>query len=574
MEGPCSGAAGYAVMTRASDYRSGKSHGNENFPVASLLIARRHRPLILAFYAFARTADDVSDHPGLSADKKLKLLDSLKQALLGQGDDQPEAVALRKALQDRNIDSIHALDLLEAFRRDVLKPRYRSWGELMDYCRYSAMPVGRFVLEAHGEDRALWPASDAICTALQVINHLQDCGADYRNLDRVYLPLDDLKSAGAEVGMLGGGRTPPELRRCLDAVLLRTAKLLDEGRPLPRQVKDFRLALELEVIIRLADHQLARLKTVDPLRERARLGPAATAAASAGGVLMALGYRLARRQNKTAPRVQTVLPVQSAAGSSFYTAMRVLPREQRKAMLNIYAFCRAVDDIADSGGARELRLDALDGWRRRISRLYRGADSDGLADLASSIAHYDLSEQDFLAVIDGMEMDVREDIRAPDMRKLDLYCDRVASAVGRLSVRVFGLKRQDGDGLAHHLGRALQLTNILRDLDEDAALGRLYLPREALRAAGIRTTDPFAVLAHPGLDKACLLLAARAYRHYDRAQDIMRRGPRHAVRAPRIMADVYRNVLDHLVARGWERRIKIRLPRARLATIVLRHAFL
>ncbi len=562
-------------MMRASDFRSGKSYRNENFPIASLLIAQRYRAVILAFYAFARTADDVSDHPGLSAEEKLKLLDGLKKALLGERTDQPEAVVLRNALHARNLDNIHALELLEAFRRDVLNPRYRSWGDLLDYCRYSAMPVGRFVLDVHGENRELWPAADAICAALQIINHLQDCGRDYRDLDRVYLPLDELKSSGAEIGMLGGGRTPPELRRCLDGVLARTTMLLDSGRSLPQRVKDFRLALELEVIIRLADRQLARLKSADPLQENARLGPVATAAVSAAGVLNGLVHRLTHRNADAAtPSTLSALPVQSAAGSSFYTAMRVLPREQRNAMLNIYAFCRAVDDIADSQGDRQTRLAELDGWRRRISDAYHQPPSDTLADLADSIRRFGLPEKDFLAVIDGMEMDVREQIRAPSMRTLDLYCDRVASAVGRLSVSVFGLARQDGEELAHHLGRALQLTNILRDLDEDAALGRLYLPREALRAAGIRTSDPFAVLNHAGLDRACRLLASRAYRHYDRAQDIMRRSPRHAVRAPRIMAEVYRNVLDHLVARGWERRSKVRVPRARLATIVLRHAFL
>jgi squalene synthase HpnD len=171
----------------------------------------------------------------------------------------------------------------------------------------------------------------------------------------------------------------------------------------------------------------------------------------------------------------------TASGSSFYAAMRILPREQREAMFQIYSFCRKVDDIADSDGPRGERLAALQQWRDDIDALYQGDPPPRLRDYVTSVKKFDLQRADFLAIVDGMEMDVPQDIRAPDLATLDLYCDRVASAVGRLSVRVFGLPTDDGIALAHHLGRALQLTNILRDIDEDAAIGRLYLPREGLR---------------------------------------------------------------------------------------------
>src|ERR1700684_643056 len=192
----------------------------------------------------------------------------------------------------------------------------------------------------------------------------------------------------------------------------------------------------------------------------------------------------------------------SASGSSFYAAMRILPHEQREAMFQIYSFCRQVDDIADSDGPRPQRLAALQRWRDDIDALYRGDPPARLRDYAASVARFDLKREDFLAIVDGMEMDVPRDIRAPDLATLDLYCDRVASAVGRLSVRVFGLAQDDGILLAHHLGRALQLTNILRDIDEDAAIGRLYLPREGLQQAGIPLTDPLKVTADPALPKA------------------------------------------------------------------------
>src|SRR5471032_2996477 len=226
----------------------------------------------------------------------------------------------------------------------------------------------------------------------------------------------------------------------------------------------------------------------------------------------------------------------SASGSSFYAAMRILPREQREAMFQIYSFCRQVDDIADSDGPRPARLAALQQWRDDIDALYRGQPPARLAGYAASVKRFDLKREDFLAIVDGMEMDVPQDIRAPDLATLDLYCDRVASAVGRLSVRVFGLSQDDGILLAHHLGRALQLTNILRDIDEDAGIGRLYLPREGLLHAGITSSDPLKVIADPALPKVCAPLVERARAHFEKADQVMKRNSRRVVRAPRIMS--------------------------------------
>jgi squalene synthase HpnD len=263
-----------------------------------------------------------------------------------------------------------------------------------------------------------------------------------------------------------------------------------------------------------------------------------------------------------------------ASGSSFYNAMRILPRAQRDAMFEIYSFCRQVDDIADSSGARDPRRDELDRWRADIDALYAGEPVPRTRGLVAPVKDFGLRREDFHAVIDGMEMDVVADIRAPDDATLDTYCNRVASAVGRLSVRVFGMEEQDGIALAHHLGRALQLTNILRDIDEDAAIGRLYLPAEALREAGIASTDPATVLASPALGQVCARVVERARGHFAEADRIMARSPRRCVRAPRIMGEAYRLILDSLIARGWSQpRRPIHLPRARLIWIILRHAF-
>jgi phytoene synthase len=265
----------------------------------------------------------------------------------------------------------------------------------------------------------------------------------------------------------------------------------------------------------------------------------------------------------------------TASGSSFYAAMRILPHDQREAMFQIYSFCRQVDDIADSTGPREVRLAELQQWREDIDALYKGHPPPRLRDYAPSVQKFGLEREDFLAIVDGMEMDVPTDIRAPDLATLDLYCDRVASAVGRLSVRVFGLAREEGVLLAHHLGRALQLTNILRDIDEDAAIGRLYLPREALQNAGISSTDPLRVVADPALPKACAPLVGRARAHFEKADEIMARNPRRIVRAPRIMSKYYRTILQLLVERGFANpRRPVRLNKMAKIGIVLRYAFI
>jgi presqualene diphosphate synthase len=265
----------------------------------------------------------------------------------------------------------------------------------------------------------------------------------------------------------------------------------------------------------------------------------------------------------------------TASGSSFYAAMRILPREQREAMFHIYSFCRQVDDIADSDGPRPERLAALQQWRDDINALYAGNPSPRVADYVASVKQFSLQREDFLAIIDGMEMDVPQEIRAPDTATLDLYCDRVASAVGRLSVRVFGLPTEDGILLAHHLGRALQLTNILRDIDEDAGLGRLYLPSEELRKVGITSTDPDVVAKDPHLPEVCAPLVDRARGHFAKADEIMMRQPRRLVRAPRIMSKYYRAILQLLIARGFASpRAPVRVGKLARLAIVFRYAFI
>jgi squalene synthase HpnC len=268
-----------------------KTHRDENFPVASRLISARHRGTILAFYRFARAADDVADSPALAQSEKLALLDRLEDTLLGKNDVAADALPLRAAIAKRGLSPRHAQDLLTAFRMDVTKLRYSDWDDLIHYCTYSAMPVGRFVLDVHGENRATWPASDALCAALQIINHLQDCGADYKNLDRVYLPLDIFARYGAAVGDLAAVKASPALLSAIRDLAKHTGTLLDAAKPFAVQIADLHLGLEVAVIRRLATTLRRMLLRRDPLSERVHL----TKPGFAGLGLIGIGEGLMRR---------------------------------------------------------------------------------------------------------------------------------------------------------------------------------------------------------------------------------------------------------------------------------------
>jgi len=286
-------------MTNVNPSRSGKTHRQENFPVASLLVRAQHRPIILAFYYFVRAADDVADDPALTSAEKIERLDRMEAALLGDGarNEYPEAAALRLALAERGLAPRHAQDLVKAFRLDAVKLRYADWNDLISYCAVSAMPVGRFVLDVHGESPSTWAASDAICAALQIINHLQDCGEDYRNLDRVYLPLDILASHGVAIEALGAKTASPGLRSCIAELAVRTAELLREGDGLVGAIADWRLRAEISVIHALAMRLTRVLAEKDPLGDETHLSKW-----QAGWIGLFAAYRGATRGSGPASR--------------------------------------------------------------------------------------------------------------------------------------------------------------------------------------------------------------------------------------------------------------------------------
>lgn len=273
---------------------SGKWSGSENFPVGSWLLPARLRPHVMAFYGFARAADDIADSASLSPDDKLDRLDLFEAALLGEVPDSPalaRAVNLRASLAQTGVTTAHAVDLLAAFKQDAVKQRYSDWEDLMDYCGKSASPVGRYLLDLHGEARSDWPPSDALCIALQVINHLQDCQADYRSLDRVYLPQDWLEAAGTNVAALEGSSASVGLRIVLDNCLDGVDRLLRQARRLPFAMRDRGLGYESAAILALAERLAAKLRTGDPIAGRVALRKPAMAITALGGILRRIrGY--------------------------------------------------------------------------------------------------------------------------------------------------------------------------------------------------------------------------------------------------------------------------------------------
>jgi squalene synthase HpnC len=290
-------------MTASAELRSGKGSSDENFPVASLLIRRRHRPAILAYYEFVRVADDIADHAKLTPAEKITRLDRLEASLLGQNDQEPQGVALRGVLRAHGLSPIHAQHVLRAFRQDVTKLRYANWDELIGYCQFSAMPVGRYVLDVHGESQSTWPASDALCAALQIINHIQDCAGDYRDLDRVYIPADALAANGLTVDILDQTQGTPAFRHCVQGLLDDVSVLLVQSRPLATMVNDTRLAMEIAAIQKLAERLVGVLRVRDPLSEKVHLSKTGMLITVATGVAGVLSRKLWTR---AAPAVATV----------------------------------------------------------------------------------------------------------------------------------------------------------------------------------------------------------------------------------------------------------------------------
>jgi phytoene synthase len=531
-----------------------RDHDAENFPVASRLLAPALRAKVLGFYRFVRTADDIADSPALSPAEKLARLAALEAAL----DDPATAEPAARPLHESGCGTAEARAMLAAFRQDATQRRYADWAALEAYCAASANPVGRMLLRLHGEeDPAARAAADALCTALQILNHLQDLAADRAALDRIYLPRPWLEHAGGEAAFFDPAHAARR-REVLDAALERVAERLDAAALLPRLIASRRLAMEAAVTLALARRLLARLRAADPVATRVALTRADFARA-----FLAAPFRGPSDAALVRARV-------AAAGSSFAGGMAALRGDRRRALWAVYAFCRAVDDIADGAMPEAEKRRFLADWRAKLAR----PDCALSRELARARERYALPLAECEAMIAGMETDAAPAVRIPDAAALDLYCRRVAGSVGAMAVRIFGAPEAAEFGLL--LGRTLQLVNILRDMDEDAARDRVYLPRDLLAAHGVPEGPAARMMAAPGAAAAARALAAEAEAGFARAEAELHHLDARALLPARIMMWGYRRLFDRLLARGFgPPRARPRLTageKARMAAFALRLA--
>lgn len=533
-----------AGLCRAGCGVSGKNHRSEAFPVASLLLAPSLRGPVLAFYRFARQADDIADAPELRAEQKLARLAEL-EAGLAEGDGEARL-------------------LLDAFRQDVLKSRYADWDELLDYCRRSANPVGRFLLRLHGEGEAACLPADALCTALQILNHVQDLGPDRQRLDRIYLPLPWIAQAGGEEAFFEPAAAA--LRRpILDAALDQADALLAVAASLPGRLRSRRLAAQAAATL-LCGHALsARLRRRDPLAARVTLSrPEVALQVLRAGIEAGLLRR-------AAPDAALARRIVRRSGSSFRLGIGSLSGERRRAMHALYAFCRTVDDLADGHAPAAERQRFLAGWRQELGRLEQEPRSPLGRELGWACRRFELPWAELVMLLDGLAADASERVRLADEPALDRYCRAVAGTVGLLAVRIFGA--EGADAFALRLARGLQLVNILRDVEEDAARDRVYLPLARLAGLGIPDHDAPAVVGHPGFARAWAQLADEAASVFAEVDLMLTSLDRRRLRPALLMLWSYRPLLERLRRQGWRPdRPRLRLRRTeklRLAWMAL-----
>ncbi len=537
-----------------------KGATEENFPVGSWLLPKPLRRHIAAFYRFARTADDIADSPDLSREDKLTGLTAMRRALDLGGDDRVDPI--RASAAETGVGIAECRDLLVAFERDARNVSCESWDDLINYCRYSAHPVGRYLLLLHGEDPSTLEPGNALCAAFQILNHLQDCGDDWRNLGRVYIPRRWIAAAGGEARFFAPGAETlrrPILDRCLDG----NDRLVEIASLLAGRIKSRGLRAEVAVMMSLVRALSARLRESDPIRARVALTKGDFVRAVLPGLKVLAGGAPPGSPSDTALVAASV----GRAGSSFTAGMRILPPARRRGMYALYGFCRAVDDIADAPAPIEDKRAELDDWRTTLDRIYadQGAGQGRFAlerELVEAVQRYRLPREEFDLILEGMLIDAAPSVRIADRGALSAYARRVAGAVGVLSCRIFGAPDAESRAFAIYLGETLQLTNILRDVDEDAAIDRLYIPRDRIAAAGIATERHAAeIVSDPRMADICEELAAEVTERYRLLPGMLPVAHRRELRSARIMQEAYGLIFEKLVARGW----RARGPRPRLS---------
>lgn len=550
---------------RAAARMPAKTPRDENFPVASLVLGRADRAAVLAFYRFVRRADDIADAPDLSPAAKLAQLDALEAALLSGDAAVPVAARLAAVDTERGAGIAQAREMLRAFRQDAAKTRYADWNELLASCRLSADPAGRFLLALHGEDESVAAPADALATASQILNHLQDIGRDRDRLDRVYLPVPWLDMAGGEEAFFAPGNAARR-RAVLDAALDRAEALIDEARALPARLRSRRLRMQAVATLALADRLARRLRRDDPLLGRVEIGAADAAHAFVAGLLPGRG--------RTDADARVARAAVRRSGSSFTLGMRSLAPERRRAIHALYAFCRIVDDIADGAAPPFEKRRFLDAWRAEIERLPDAPTTAIGRELSRAAREFALPLAECHALLDGMETDAAPRLRLADDAALDAYSRKVAGSVGALAIRIFGAP--DALGFALGLGRTLQLVNILRDVDEDAAAERVYVPLSRLSRLGLEDAPARDLVADPRFARACQGLAEEARAGFSAADAALSSLDRARLRPAILMMEGYRRILARLEARGFGvRRGRLRLTagdRLQLLGLALRTA--
>jgi squalene synthase HpnD/squalene synthase HpnC len=526
-----------------------KDAAGENFPVGSWLLPKPLRRHVAAYYHFARTADDIADSPTLSREEKVAGLAAMDVALDRGGDDRVDPICA--SIAETGVGLAECRDLLVAFNRDARNQSCDSWEDLIDYCRHSAHPVGRYLLLIHGESPDTLVPGDALCAAFQILNHLQDCGDDWRNLQRIYIPRRWIDAAGGEGAFFdhaAAGLRRPILDRCLDG----TDRLIELASLLPGRLKSRGLKAEVTVMLSLLKALAERLRGGDPLQARVKL----TRGDFAWALLSGLKVLVGGGPPKPTVDTEIVSAAVVRAGSSFTKGMQILPAERRRAMYALYGFCRAVDDIADAPAPIEDKRAELAAWSTVLDRIYAGQGSFALErELVDAVRRYRLPRAEFDLILEGMTIDAAPAVRIADRAGLSHYARRVAGAVGVLSCQIFGAPGEESKAFAIYLGETLQLTNILRDVDEDAAIDRLYLPLDMIWAAGISTDqDVKAIVADPRLVGICERLAAEVTERYRHVPDLLPARYRKELRSARIMQMAYGLIFQKLLARGWRER--------------------
>ncbi len=519
----------------------------ENFPVASWFIAPRARRAMLALYQFARHADDIADNGGVKGATRKAKLERIYTAL-----EQQDEAALPSwakdyvaCVKDGAMSVRHGKALLRAFMQDCEQSSYTGWEDLIDYCMMSASPVGRAVLEIHEQWLADIAASDALCNALQILNHLQDLRTDYHELNRVYMPKHWLPDAS----LLDAERSSYTVRKAIDQALSNTRMLLKRAQALPPTLSGFRVRAEVCTILNIARMLAITLRKQDPLAKRVKLSRMQYARCVIKGLVMSMRIHVSRYSSKALIR---------ASKTSFFWPLMRLRQRKRDAMLAVYAFCRVTDDAVDEVADNHEAKANITQWRRELTALYSDDPMQYPAHPATRalmphIARYDLQQQYFDGILNGLEMDADGQMVKPSRKQFEDYTYNVASCVGLLSVHIFGYTHPSTKEYAVELGKAFQIINIMRDVTEDAARNRIYIPRPLLDKAGLGEITPASLEHYAEELKPCIAaIAKEARKHLNAAHKALQPQDRKAMATASAMERIYLNYLGQLEAQGWD----------------------